>query len=67
MTKYRITVEEIETSGESETRAADTFAAIRRYEQTTDALDLKAVIAAINKKPRAPRTKKAPAGGQTSQ
>lgn len=52
--KFRVTVEELTESDEP----ASTWAAIRRYEQTVDVIDLRAVVAAINHKPRAPRQKK---------
>lgn len=36
-----------------------------RYEQTVDALDMNALIAAVNRKPRKPRVPKAKAGNGT--
>lgn len=41
-----------------ETTKDDPPQIIKRYEQTVDAIDLKAVMKAVNQKPRAPRVRK---------
>jgi hypothetical protein len=33
---------------------------VQRYEQTVDAIDLRAIISAVNQKPRKPREQRAP-------
>ena len=52
---FRVTVEEILEVNPKDAPASDP---IKRFEQCVDALDLSAVIAAVNRKPRKPRVAK---------
>lgn len=47
---YTVTVEE--------TTKDDPPVVVKRYEQTVDVIDMKAVMKAVNTKPRAPRVRK---------
>jgi hypothetical protein len=53
MSMFEVTVKEVKD------RDADGVGySVERYRQTVDLIDLKAVMAAVNKVPRKPRTKK---------
>lgn len=57
---YRVTVEEIVQTPISgiDAHMPDAPVLVKRYEQTVDAIDLRAVMAAVNHVPRKPRTLK---------
>ena len=52
---FRITIEEIVTTPSSE---GENDALVKRYEQTVEEINLKAIIAAVNAQKRGPRAAK---------
>ena len=51
---FKVTIEEFQGAPLD----GQTPAPVKRYEQTVDVIDMRAVMAAVNKKPRAPRVRK---------